>query len=282
MPASSDIQIPYGVALPAQATSVITLTGNLSSDATGTAQAQVLTSSTTYTLGASEAAGTAEIDQLDQFSGGSGTNGQLGAGQTGTITVTGFNRDGTDLSSGLTFTVTSTTTVNDLIDHLNNNVLQDATASFTNGQIRITDDETGYTKSDITLSYAGTGTLATPAYFEVATVGGNETKSVNIAVYDSQGGKHVLSAALVRTDTVNTWDIILTSISGDIKSINLEDRRVSGLSFDPQSGAFRGIPDTESGQFTVTFGHDVEHPQVITLDLGTAGSFGGLTQFAGT
>jgi flagellar hook protein FlgE len=279
---NGSIRIPYGVALPAKATSEITFTGNLSADAAGTPRAQVLSSSTTYTSDGSDATGTIEIDQLDQFSGGSGPGGQLAAGETGTITIAGLHRDGTAFSSGLSFTVAAGTTVDDLIDHLNNNVLQDATASFTNGQIRITDDETGYTKSDITLSYAGTGTLATPAYFEVATVGGNESKSVNIAVYDSQGGKHVLSAALVRTDTVNTWDIILTSISGDIKSINLEDRRVSGLSFDPQSGAFRGIPDTESGQFTVTFGHDVEHPQVITLDLGTAGSFGGLTQFAGT
>ena len=81
---------------------------------------------------------------------------------------------------------------------------------------------------------------------------------------------------------MNTWDVILTSVSGNIEAIGLEDRRVNGLSFDPQSGAFRGIPDTESGQFTVTFGHDAAHPQVITLNLGTVGSFGGLTQFAGT
>jgi len=277
-----NIRIPYGTALPAKVTSEITFTGNLSADAAGTPRAQVLSSSTMYTSGGSEAAGATEIDQLDQFSGGSGAGGQLAAGETGTITIAGFHRDGTAFSSGLSFTVAAGTTVDNLIDHLNTNVLQDATASFANGQIRVTDDETGYTKSDIALSYAGTGTLATPAYFEVATAGGNESKSVNIAVYDSQGGKHVLSAALVRTDTVNTWDIILASVSGDIEAIGLEDRRVSGLSFDPQSGAFRGIPDTEAGQFAVTFGHDAAHPQVITLNLGTAGSFGGLTQFAGT
>jgi flagellar hook protein FlgE len=282
IPGNGNIRIPYGVALPAQATSEITFTGNLSADAAGTPRAQVLSSSTTYTSDGSDATGTIEIDQLDQFSGGSGPGGQLAAGETGTITIAGFHRDGTAFSSGLSFTVAAGTTVDDLIDHLNTNVLQDATASFANGQIRITDDETGYTKSDITLTYSGIGTLATPPYFEVTTVGGNESKSVNIAVYDSQGGKHVLSAALVRTDTVNTWDIILTSISGDIEGIGLGDRRVSGLSFDPQSGAFRGIPDTESGQFTVTFGHDAAHPQVITLNLGTVGSFGGLTQFAGT
>jgi flagellar hook protein FlgE len=281
MPGDSNIQIPYGVALPAKATSKITLTGNLSSDAAGTPQAQVLTSSTAYTLTGSQAAGTAQIDQLDQFSGGSGAGGQLGAGQTGTITIAGFNRDGTDLVNGLSFTVTSATTVNDLIDHLNNNVLTDATASLANGQICITDQATGYTKSDLTLSYSGAGVLATPPYFEVTTVGGAESKNVNIAVFDSQGGKHVLSAAMVRTDTVNTWDLILTSVTGDVQTIDPASRRVSGLSFDPQTGAFTGIPDTEAGQFVVTFSHDAGHPQTLSLDLGTTGLFDGLTQFAG-
>jgi flagellar hook protein FlgE len=282
IPGNGNIHIPYGVALPAQATSEITFTGNLSADAAGTPRAQVLSSSITYTVNGADATGATEIDQLDQFSGGSGPGGQLATGETGTITISGFHRDGTALSSGLTFTVTDTTTVDDLIGHLNNNVLQDATASFLNGQVRITDNETGYTKSDIMLSYSGTGTLTMPAYFEIATVGAAESKDASITVYDSQGGKHVLSAALVRTDTVNTWDIILTSVSGDVVAINPQERRVSGLSFDPQGGTFRGLPDTESGQFTVTFGHDTAHPQVITLNLGTPGSFGGLTQFAGT
>ncbi len=231
---------------------------------------------------AAAAAGTTEIDQLDQFSGGSDPGGQLAAGETGTITVSGFHRDGTAFSSGLSFTVAAGTTVDDLVNHLNSNVLQDATASFANGQIRITDNETGYSKSDIMLSYSGTGALTMPPYFEVTTVGGNESRNVNITVYDSQGGKHVLSAALVRTDTVNTWDIILTSVTGDVAAIDPAERRVNGLSFDPQSGALRGLPDTEPGQFAVTFGHDAAHPQVIALNLGTAGSFGGLTQFAGS
>jgi hypothetical protein len=152
------------------------------------------------------------------------------AGQA--IAVSGFHRDGTAFSSGLSFTVAAGTTVDDLVNHLNNNVLQDATASFASGQIRITDNETGYTKSDIMLSYSGTGALTTPPYFEVTAVGGTESRSANIAVYDTQGGKHVLSAALVRTDTVNTWDIILTSITGDIAGIDLAERRVNGLSFD--------------------------------------------------
>jgi flagellar hook protein FlgE len=277
----SDIRVPYDVALPANPTSEITLTGNLSSDAAGTAQAQVLTSSLTYTYSGEAAPGTTEIDQLDQFSGGSAADGQLGAGETGTIEISGFHKDGTALSSGLTFTVAETTTLADLVDHLNNNVLSDATASLVNGQIRVTDNEAGYSRSDIMFSYSGTGALTPPPCFEVTTVGGEEVKNVSIAVYDSQGGKHVLSAALVRTDAVNTWDMILTSITGNVQEITPDNRRVNGLAFDPRTGAFAGIPDTEAAQFVVTFGHDVAHPQAITLDFGTTGSFDGLTQFAG-
>ncbi len=278
----SGIQVPYDVAMPAQATSEITFTGNLSSDATSTPKAQALTSSLAYTTEDGADAGlTTEIDQLDQFSGGSGTNGQLGAAQTGTITISGYDKDGTTLSSGLTFSVTSTTTVGDLINHLNSNVLTDATASFSGGSIVITDDQSGYSKTDLSLSYSGTGSLETPPYFEMTTVGGEESKSVNITMYDSQGGKHVLSAALVRTDTLNTWDMVITSVTGNVLALNPEDRRVNGLTFDAQSGAFAGVSDTEACEFEISFSHDPTHSQTISLDLGTVGSFDGLTQFAG-
>ena len=277
----TSIRVPYDVALPANPTAEVTLTGNLSSDATGVDQAQVLTSNLAYTRGDEDATEATEIDQLDQFSGGSDPGGELAVGETGTITISGYNKDGTAFSSGLTFAVDGSTTIANFVNHLNTNVLSGATASFASGRIRITDDESGYSKSDIQFVYSGTGSLATPPYFELTTVGGDEVKNVNIAVYDSQGGKHVLSAALVRADTVNTWDMVLTSVTGNTQEITPDNRRVSGLAFDAQTGAFAGIPDTEMPEFVMTFNHDVAHPQTIGLNLGTAGSFDGLTQFAG-
>jgi len=281
-PGVNSINVPYDVALPANQTSEITITGNVSSDAVTESRTQVVTSSVEYTYGnGTSALGATEIDQLDQFTGGSGTGGQLGGGQTGTITISGYNADGTALSSGLTFTVTETSTLDDLVTHLNNNVLNDSTASMANGKIRITDDATGYSKSDISLSYSGDGSFETPAYFEMATVGGAEMKSVNIAVYDSQGGKHVLSAALVRTETQNEWDMVLTSITGNVATITPEDRRINGITFDPQTGAYAGMADGSTPQFQMTFEHDLARPQTMELDFGTVGSFDGLTQFAG-
>jgi flagellar hook protein FlgE len=282
IPGESGIRVPYDVALPAQATSEIHITGNVSADHVEEPQRQVVSSSISYTFdNGKEATVDTGIDQLDQFSGGSGANGELAAGETGTITIAGYDKDGTALSSGLTFTVTDTTTLGDLVDHLNTNVLNGATASLVNGKVRITDDEAGYSRSDISFSYSGAGSLTTPRYFEIPTVGGEEVRHVNIAVFDTLGSKHVLSAALVRADTVNTWDLVLTSVTGNVGEIGLDDRRVSGIQFDPETGAYAGIPQGEVAQFAISFGHDAAQPQNISVDLGTIGSFDGLTQFAG-
>jgi flagellar hook protein FlgE len=124
-PGDSNIHVPYDVSMPARATSHVVVSGNLSADGSMAAvQTNKITSNVAYSYDdGTVAAETTEIDQLDQFSGGSETDGQLGAGQSGTIAVSGYHPDGTEFSSGLTFTVDSGTTLGDLIDHLNNNVL---------------------------------------------------------------------------------------------------------------------------------------------------------------
>ncbi len=274
IPSDGNINIPYDITMPANATSHITVSGNLSSDASfETPQIQKLDSNISYTYGNGTTATTdTEIDQLDQYT---------GTLTSGTITISGYNKDGTDMTSGLTYAIDSTTTLGDLVDHLNNNVLTDATASLLNGKIRITDNDGGYSKTDLTLSYTGDGTLEPPAYFEMITVGGNEVKNVNITAYDSLGGKHTLSAAFVRTDTPNTWDLILTSVSGDVYSINMTDRRIDGATFDATNGSYAGLIGPATPEFKITFAHDTANEQNIELALGTVGKLDGLTQFAG-
>ncbi|MEN6334703.1 MAG: flagellar hook-basal body complex protein [Phycisphaerales bacterium] len=278
----SNIRVPYDVALPATATTEITLTGNLSSDAVGTAKTQTLASSTTYTTDGAEATGTTQIDQLDQFRGGLAADGGMTGAQSGTITLSGFKRNGTALGAGLTYTVTAGSTLNDLCTYING-VMTDSTASVVNGRIQVADKETGYSKTDLAMSYSGTAgtSLETPPYFELTSVGGNESKNVNIAVYDTQGGKHVLSASLVRSDTINQWDMVLTSMTGNVLKIDPANRRINGLTFDPQSGAFTGLAGAGTAEFAISFTHDPTHSQTLSLNLGTAGSFDGLTQFAG-
>jgi len=158
----------------------------------------------------------------------------------------------------------------------------DATASLVHGKIVITDSLAGFSKSDLAMTWSEGDTLETPAYFEISNVGGEEVKSVNITVYDTQGGKHVLSGAFVRTDTPNTWDMVLASITGNIYAITMDDRRIEDISFAASDGSYSGLTGIDTAEFIITFGHDTANPQTITVEMGTTGQLDGLTQFAGT
>jgi flagellar hook protein FlgE len=211
------------------------------------------------------------------------------------ITLTFANTGTAALSLPAAFTaagplaVTNTTTINDLIDHINSVLGTSGTASLVNGKIVVTDADSGYSQSDVGLSFTngatGTGaaSLTMPSYFEMTTVGGEEVKNVNITIYDSQGGKHVLSGAFVRTDTANTWDMVLSSITGNIAQLDMADRRISGIKFNASDGSYAGLDSAigDTSQFVITFEHDTTNPQTISISMGQIGELDGLTQFAG-
>ncbi len=275
----SDVHVPYDVAMAANTTSEVKVAGNLSSDAVlPTTQTNVLTSSGVFTTGSGTVAdGTTELDALDQWTGTIGT---------ATITVSGFDHDGTALvDAGLN--ITGTTTIDDLLAHINSVLGTSSTATLVNGKIRVTDAEDGYSLSDIRLTFTesggGTANLEMSPYFEVTTVGGEEVKNINITVYDSQGGKHVLSGAFVRTGTANTWDMVLTSITGDVQELTMDNRRIRGIEFNAGDGSYAGLNSTigDTANFIVTFVHDMANPQTIGISMGAVGQLDGLTQFAG-
>jgi flagellar hook protein FlgE len=273
-----DIHVPYDVAMPANATSEVVVSGNLSADAAfDTTQTNVITSNVTYTTNSgTTATGSTLIDDLDQTT--SGT--YVGA----TIEVTGYEHDGTPLVDGAPLAVNATTDMDDLVAHINTVLgATNATAALVNGRIVITDVDSGYSKSDVELTFTNGGTAdwEEPAYFDILTVGGEEVKSVNITVYDSLGGRHALSGAFVRTDTANTWDMLLTSISGDIYNIDFDDRRIEDVQFDASDGSYAGLGGTDDAEFVVTFAHDTGNPQTVAITMGTPGQMDGLTQFAG-
>ncbi|HPS55840.1 MAG TPA: flagellar hook-basal body complex protein, partial [Sedimentisphaerales bacterium] len=284
------ILIPYNIALPASMTSLVSLSGNLSSDAElSTSQTQKITSTLAYTVSGEYASLDTAIDELDQFSGGSGTGGKLnlGTGESGKITITGYQPDGTAINS--TFTVGTDgeatpgcVTLGDFIDHLNT-VLDGATASLSDGTLQIKDDASGYSMTDIELSYSANGSsgsdLTDPAYFEVLVVGGSEVKSTNITIYDSLGGDHSLNASFVRNDTDDTWDMLITSISGNVQELGVDERRITGISFDAD-GSFKSCSD--DAKFSVTFEHDTSSAQTIELSMGSPGELDGLTGFSGS
>jgi len=169
-----------------------------------------------------------------------------------------------------------------------------AIASISSGKLTITDAASGYSKSDIAMTWSdGTpgNTLEVPTYFEVPVVGGEETKNVNITLYDSLGGEHVLSGTFVRTNTADTWDFLLTAITGNVGEVDIErdissgqsNRRISGIKFDGSDGSFKSIVG-DTAQFEVTFATsqgDLLVPQTLTMNFGLPTQFNGLTQFSG-
>ncbi|MHC4676785.1 MAG: flagellar hook protein FlgE [Planctomycetota bacterium] len=275
---NTDIHVPYDVAMSARATSGVVVAGNLSADAAfDTTRTNVINSNLNYTTGGgTTATGSTLIDALDQTT--SGT--YVGAD----ITVSGYEHDGTDLVDGTPLSVDGTTTMQDLVDHINTVLgASNATAVLTNGRIVITDVDSGYSRSDVTLAFANGGTAdwEEPSYFEILTVGGEEVKTINITFYDSLGGKHALSGAFVRTDTANTWDMVLTSISGDIYNIDMDDRRIEDIQFSASDGSYSGLGGSDASEFVLTFDHDISNPQTVAITMGTIGQMDGLTQFAG-
>jgi flagellar hook protein FlgE len=135
----------------------------------------------------------------------------------------------------------------------------------------------------------GVESLTIPTFFDYATVGGNDTKSFKINVFDNQGQQHVMTGTFVKTDSNNTWDLIIQSVSGertadwtsyDIHGSTSLNRRISGIEFNT-NGSYKGLnSSTEATEFSVQFASNPTITQTISLDFGTPDEFTGLTQFA--
>ncbi len=284
----TDIQIPYDQ-IPASKTTQITVQGNLSADGTlpGGTQTQVITSDITYKVASTgaNAVGGTELDLLERFSGSFTGDGNL--------KVTGYQPNGTAITDAVGLDVDTDTTLTNLIAYIQTKVgAGNATVSLVNGRIVVTDVASGYSRTDLVLAYSDAGsetTLTMPGYFEISTVGGEEVKNINITTYDSLGGQHVISGVFVRRDgttpaTPNTWDMLLTSITGDIYEITPDNRRIRSIEFNETDGSFKGLNTTidDDPEFVVTYQHDTANAQTMEVAMGTTSQFDGLTQFAGS
>ena len=159
-----------------------------------------------------------------------------------------------------------------------------ADASIVNGEFRLTDDEAGFSQTDLTLAVAdgATGTLDLPRYCKILAAGGESVRNTNMEVFDSQGISHILSASFVRRDAANTWDLVITSVTGDA---TLEDRRIKGVTFNAD-GSYGGLDETiadASGlKFKLGFAYDDYAIKTLNVNLGLVGEFNGLSQFGGS
>lgn len=269
---NNNIRIPYDVALPAKATETLSYTGNLSAD-DASPTTNMLTSVTQYTKDGAVVSDQTLLNELDQA-----TN----LSQDGKLTISGTTRDGTVVNN-VTFDMYDSVgkkwkTVSDLLTAINA-AYPGSTASIVNGEIRLTDNASGYSQTDMKLSYSGTtGSMVLPKNFKVLSAGGTAVKTTSVEIYDSQGIGHTVSAAFVKTDKVNTWDMVVTAASGDVELVN---RRIKGITFQ-SDGSYAGLSGSATPTFSLIYGFDPTNTRTVNVNLGTIGGFDGLSQFGGS
>lgn len=280
----SSIHIPWDSSMPANATTEVILNGNLrSSNGVPTIHKLIANLAFTYNSGTQVATAATEIGDLDQLTG-------TLAG-TGTILISGTKENGT------VFTDTAVTfedddTMQDVLNQITA-LYDDSTATLNaDGKIVITGNTPGYSLAQVTnMEYDPdvAESLTVPTYFDYSVIGGEDSKTFKITVYDNMGEQHVMTGTFVKTDTNNVWDMVVHSIDGertaswadyDILNSTALNRRISGIEFNTD-GSYKGLVATsEAAEFSVQFENNPTITQTITLDLGTADEFTGLTQFA--
>lgn len=263
------IRIPYDVALEAEPTQTVTYAGNLTADEVSPTT-QTLSTVMAYSKDGAAASIDTVLADLEQTAG-------LANGDAITISYT--RRDGTTGTAAFDITNPATQTVGDLVTAMNTAMGADTTVTLNNGVIIAKDTATGYSETNVTLTYTGGGTFTLPKYFKITEPGGAASKDTNMEIYDSQGIGHILSVSFVRSAT-NTWDMVITSVTGDVELI---DRRIKDITFlaDGSYGGLGGAPQ-DAPWFSVRYGHDPTNTRTVNAELGTVGEVDGLSQFGGS
>jgi flagellar hook protein FlgE len=264
---SKDIRIPYDVGLQANATQNISYGGNLSADLLDPTT-NLIASGIRYTADQTVVDESTLLTDLSQASG-------LVAGDK--LVLGGTLRDGTAIAD-TDFEIFDgsgdSKTMGDLLDAIQA-LYPDADVSLSDGNILVRDQEAGYSKTDLSMTFstAGDGSLEVPKYFKIVTAGGQAVKNTSLDIYDSQGTAQTLSASFVKTDTLNTWDLVITSVTGDMELLT---RRIDGITF-AEDGSFAGV----TGDATSFEIKGIGDTQEIYLNLGTVTKYDGLSQMGG-
>jgi flagellar hook protein FlgE len=269
--ANNDIQIPYGVSLPAKATTEISFSGNLSAD-DATPTQNVISTGLAYTSGGQLAASGTLLTSLDQA-----TN--LTAGDK--LVISGTQADGTAVAStdfDLFNGDGSSKTFGDLVTAIGA-LYPQSTVAINNGQIQVTDNATGYSQTNVNLTFSGAkgDSLAVPKNFTVNSAGGADSMNTSIEIYDTEGVAHTVSASFVKTDVANKWDLVCTSASGNAQIVQ---GRVDGITFGTDGSFANVVQPNSTLQFQ--FADEGNNVSSVQLNFGTAGGFNGLTELGGT
>jgi len=284
-PTSSSIHVPYDQALPAQPTSEITYNGNLSANQ-GSSTTNTLASGIDYMMATGgEASRDTRMVEL--------ANVDVPLVDGDVILIDGSRRDGSAVAA-VEFEIfeddgfggRQTKTIGQLLDAITATYANPAdptdqwsSATISNGQLYLTDMESGYSVTELGLSMkpGSAGSIDLPNSFVFEQVGGEAAQTTNIEVFDAQGVSHILEATFVKTTTNNKWDLVLTSITGDVEVVT---RRIEGINF-LFDGTYGGLDDPLNRNFEMQFANAPNTTVSIAVNFGTLGEMDGLTQVGG-
>jgi flagellar hook protein FlgE len=263
---ASTINVPTDTVVPAKATSIVDLVGNLDSGTTSGAVNQIITTTAAFATASGAAISTTLLNDLTINTTDYDTTND-------TISITGTETNGTDVNTTFTFGAANDgTTLGDLRDFISASY-GSATASIVAGNIVVTADAPG--DSDLSLTLAdGSGTDGVTAWnsFSVTTSGIGETYVTTVPVFDAQGKSFPVTLTFNK-DSSNTWKVEATMkpADGSITAFALGD-----ITFNA-NGSFAATSGPKSMSITLPDGNI----QVVNFNLGTANSFTGMTQLSG-
>lgn len=255
VPGEDTIQVPFGVSVPGERTSVIELIGNLPASSTPPT-AEIISSTVPFETSSGPADLTTLLNDL--------TINSIAYQAGDTIELEGTNPDGSTFTSTLP---ADTTTMGDIVNELNTQLVGASAALAPNGTLTITADATGEAALALTLRDVA-GNVGDSVFSNntiVVTSDGSEGEShqLSIEVFDSLGEGHRLNFEFSKTSS-NTWDIVA---SLDPESGVLLDSEVLSLTFD-DDGSFALVGGTGTGDSNIEIQYsDIAIPQTVTLDL---------------
>ncbi len=204
---------------------------------------------------------------------------------------------GSDLSTGDQIRINGTTyqgesvadvytyadgdTVQDLLDAMNS-VFSGASVTLSNdGMLRITDSVSGESKSTANLIYIDndTGTSSTLPVFNVTQEGVDAgTHSASMVTYDSKGEAHTVTINFTNISSEDDADIWRWEAIVDDNEIIPSAGNRGIIKFNPNGSL--AYSQSDDGQSLTFEPGDGASTMEIVLDVGTAGSFTGITQLS--
>lgn len=268
-PGNADIQIPFGAIVPGRPTESMSVVGNLPSTATGPL-AETLQMAEPLRAGGVAATGATLLNDLDSNT--------VDYAAPDVIVISGTDANGAPVS--VNFSVDGSTTVGNLLAAINGAFAGSTATLQPDGRISFQADTTGPAFLSLTLR-DGTGNTGATSFADQAfltTVEGKASDVVRngLQIYDERGGAHTVELEFAK-QADGSWSLTANLPAGG----TVIDGSVAGIRF-ADNGTFTTITGTGLGDAAFTFQFDGQaNPQTIRVNLGTGGTFDGLTSLAG-